>query len=158
MKLENQYIDRESGQVKYEEIHANNFLNWSYNNTTGRWATNLMFNHRWVSVIYGWWHKKQRSRSKIAPFVERMRIDMSEYLCPIDDYSSFNDFFTREIDLTKRSINMQPGVCIAPCDGKVLAYPNVKSNERFLSSATALTFRNFCVMTISPSSSMALLS
>jgi len=36
---------------------------------------------------------KPESKEKIKSFVEEMGIDMSEYKRPIEDYTSFNDFF-----------------------------------------------------------------
>lgn len=119
------YCDRYSGRLISEPVFAAPFLSWSYNTKTGRKATYLIFRQKFISKFYGWLHKRKFSRRKIKPFVTKMRINEKEFLRPIDDYRSFNDFFTREIDPGTRPINKDPQVCIAPADGRVLVYPEI---------------------------------
>lgn len=130
-RFNNKYCDRATGRLLTERVYADSFLYWSYNTRSGRWATRLFFKLKPFSRLYGWLHKQRWSRRKIRSFVERMRVDTSELTCSLEDFASFNDFFTREISLSKRRVALEPGTCIAPTDGKVLAYPEVEPDRTF---------------------------
>ncbi len=125
------YIDRASGQVKEEHIYAAGFLDWSYNTRFGRWWTDLVFRRKFVSQIYGWLHGSRWSRYKIRSFADQLQVNMGESLIPVEGFASFNEFFSREIDLTRRPIDPDPRVCVASADGRVLAYPNVSLDMPF---------------------------
>ncbi len=125
------YVDRPTGKLLEEKIYARGFLDWFYNTRTGRLVTDGIFRQKWVSQLYGWFHKQSWSRWKIRRFAEKMNINLNESLQPIEEFKSFNDFFTREIDLSKRTIDNHPSVCIAPTDGKVLAYPTIDARMTF---------------------------
>lgn len=57
------------------------------------------------SIRQGIYFNKPESVGQIASFVQHYHIDMSEYLLGIDEYKSFNDFFTRAIRPEKRPID-----------------------------------------------------
>ena len=63
----------------------------------------------WVSTFF------------IDSFVKKNQIKMSDY--ERKQYRSYNEFFTRKIKKSKRPIDCDPTTLIAPCDGKVSAYP-----------------------------------
>ena len=119
------FYDRQSRCLKSEPIYARGFLNWCYNTHSGRLVTDWVLCRKWVSQAYGWWHKQPISRRRIPSFVKKLNVNTDELRQPIDSFESFNDFFTREIDLKKRPIHPDSNVCIAPADGRVLAYPAV---------------------------------
>ncbi|MGO8127046.1 phosphatidylserine decarboxylase, partial [Rhizobium ruizarguesonis] len=50
---------------------------------------------------------------------------------PLDGFTSFSEFISRRIDLSKRPIDPDPSVCVSPVDGRVLAYPIVRANSSF---------------------------
>ena len=125
------YFDRRSGDFLEEPIYASSFLNWSYNTRSGRWATDLLFRQQVASRLYGWLHGQSWSKRKIKPFAAALGVRLDECLRSVDDFASFNDFFTREIDLSKRPIDSDERVCIAPADGKLLAFPKVDGGRTF---------------------------
>ena len=125
------YRDRESGCLRHETVYAQGFLHWAYNTRSGRLVTDLVLRHRWVSRLYGWLHKQPFSRRRIRSFARQMNVNTDEMLRPLDDYTSFNDFFTRPIDLGERPVQADQRVCAAPADGRVLAYPRIETGERF---------------------------
>ncbi len=57
------------------------------------------------------------SRVLVGPFIRKNGISMEDY--PPRRYTSFNDFFTRTIDPTRRPIDPAAGHLIAPCDSKL---------------------------------------
>jgi phosphatidylserine decarboxylase len=70
-------------------------------------------------------------------------VDLGLLTRPLEDYKSFNDFFTRQIDLSKRPVNTDPEVCIAPTDGKVLAYPLLEPDTTFRIKRSFFNLRRF---------------
>jgi phosphatidylserine decarboxylase len=137
------YYDRASGIVMAERIYGGTFLYWSYNTGFGRLVTKLIFSQRFISQLYGWLHKQPLSRWKIGSFVQKMKINVDELVQPLGEYRSFNDFFVREIDLSKRPINQNPHVCIAPVDGKVFAYSSVDPDMAFRIKRSVFKLRSF---------------
>jgi len=61
------------------------------------------------------------TRVFIRGFVKRNKINMAEY--PRVKYRSFNDFFTREVNMDYRPFPENDCDVAAPCDGKLTAYP-----------------------------------
>jgi phosphatidylserine decarboxylase len=70
-------------------------------------------------------------------------VNLDELERPLEDFSSFNAFFTRKIDLSRRPMIYDPHVCIAPVDGKVLVYPAVKPNMTFRIKRSTFNLRRF---------------
>jgi phosphatidylserine decarboxylase len=123
--------DRATSRLERERVFAESFLFWLYNTGAGRVARTPLFRRRWASRLYGALQRRPASRGRIAGFVEAMNIDMSESLRRPDEFESFADFFTREIDLARRPIDLDPATCVAPCDGRMLAYQAVEPRQSF---------------------------
>ena len=51
------YLDRKEGLQKTERVFASRFLHWLYNTPLGRMTVDLIFKHKPVSQLYGWFHK-----------------------------------------------------------------------------------------------------
>jgi phosphatidylserine decarboxylase len=137
------YYDRQTKTMMEEPIYAQGFLNWSYNTRVGRFATDLLFRQKIVSRLYGWLHRQPWSRRRIKSFAEAMRVNLQECGRLLEDFSSFNDFFTREIDLSARPVNSDKRVCIAPADGKILAFPTVDREKTFRIKRSAFNLQKF---------------
>lgn len=137
------YYDRRSGAMLREPVYASGFLDWSYNTRMGRLLTDAVFRQKTVSRLYGWLHKRPWSRRKIKPFAEAMGVNRRESLRPLEAFSSFNDFFTREIDLSSRPVNPDPQVCVAPADGKLLAFSHVDAERTFRIKRSSFNLRSF---------------
>ena len=62
----------------------------------------------------------------IGRFIRRYKIDLSEFQREAkEDYSTFNDFFTREIKPELRPISGLKNAVISPVDGIVVAYGSI---------------------------------
>lgn len=114
-----------------EPVYAGKFLLWSHNTLAGRALTWLMLRQPVVSRCYGWWNRRRWSRRRIKPFVASMGVRSGESLRALSEFNSFSDFFIRRIDMRRRPIAVDPDICVAPADGKVLAYPVVHRNQAF---------------------------
>jgi len=125
------YYDRQAGGFQREPVYAGAFLCWSHNTWVGRAATWLMLRQPLVSRCYGWWNRRRWSRRRIKPFAAAMKIRIGESLRPLSEFDSFSDFFIRRIDLRCRPVARDPAICVAPADGKALAYPTVRRDQTF---------------------------
>jgi phosphatidylserine decarboxylase len=125
------YYDRRTGELRHDPIYARGLVDWLYNSSPGWFLTEFLLSRRWVSRFYGWLNKQRWSRGKIKSFASRLEINLNELTRPIDTFESFNDFIVRDIDLSKRPIERDPNVCVAPADGRVLAYPAIDADRFF---------------------------
>ena len=101
---------------KYYEVNTNIGLNLLYNSLIGRILLKFLTT-KIVSNIYAKYNTSKLSKIKIKKFIKKNKIEMTEYI--EKDYSSFNDFFIRNIKKDKRPIS--DGI-IAVCDSKLSAY------------------------------------
>jgi phosphatidylserine decarboxylase len=123
------YYDRQTKTMMEEPIYAQGFLNWSYNTRVGRLTTDLLFRQKIVSRFYGWLHERRWSRRRIKPFAEAMRVNLQECSRSLEDFASFNDFFTREIDLSKRPVNSDKRVLHRARRRQDSCFPHRRSGE-----------------------------
>lgn len=108
------YYDIKNNSYVKEE--TNRSLQFIYNNFLGRLVLKVATG-KTVARIYAKYMNSKHSRVKIRGFIKKHNIDMSEY--KDKHYSSFNDFFMREIKPEKRQI--EDGL-IAVCDAKLSVY------------------------------------
>jgi phosphatidylserine decarboxylase len=137
------YVDRTTGRLCRETVYAGGFLRWLYNTMVGKLATFLIFRHSMASRLYGWWTRHRWSCRQIDSLVRTCDVDQTEYLEPSGEFDTFNDFFTRKIDLSRRPVANADGVAIAPVDGKVLAYNRVGCDETFQIKRHSFNLREF---------------
>lgn len=83
---------------------------------------------RGISKGAGVFLDSSQSRHLITPFIRWNRLDMSPYA--ERSYTSFNDFFTRQIKPEERMIDADEEHLVSPSDGKVSAY-RIGRNSRF---------------------------
>ena len=95
-------------------------VNFLYRTVPGRCLLQLLIRPG-VSKAMGAFLDTALSRHLVKPFVKATRLDLSDY--PERTYNSFNDFFTRRIKDGRRTVDSASNALIAPCDGKLTAYP-----------------------------------
>ena len=97
---------------------------------------------RFLSSYYGRLMSSRKSCQKIARFIEDYAIDINESLKGLDEFTSFNDFFTRKLKQTARPINCSASNIVSPADGKILVYQNVNDSPYFCIKGDQYTFRS----------------
>lgn len=121
------YYDRISKEYKIEKVAGEKYLNWIYASSKGTTFLELLVKKKLFSLLYGSYCNTKFSSKKISKFIDDFNIDMSEYNKLADEFSSFNDFFTRNLKPNTRKIySDNQDILISPCDGKLLAYKNIK--------------------------------
>jgi len=124
-----QYYERESGQLKTEKVAGEKWLVWLYYNPIGEATLWVLAKRKLVSAIYGNRMDRTSSAKKIQPFIEDFDIDMS--IAQKQEFSNFNDFFTRKLKADARPVDTSSTVVVSPADGKILAYADI-SNSWFI--------------------------
>ncbi|QDP84897.1 phosphatidylserine decarboxylase [Chryseobacterium sp. SNU WT5] len=124
------YIDRESGQVKTENVYGEKWLDWLYHNPVGEATLWTIAKRKIVTSIYGDMMDKESSASKIKPFIKEYDVDIS--IAQKQSFNSFNDFFTRKLKPEARPIDADSLVVTSPADGKILVYNNVSKSDFYI--------------------------
>lgn len=118
-------LNRYTGQYEEEAVYGEGALRFAYETSLGRGITGLVFSRPFLSRLFGWYMKRPGSRSKIAPFVEQYGLDPETFSRPLDSYSSFNDFFRRELKPGVRPVDPDPRSVVFPADGRHLGWQEV---------------------------------
>lgn len=95
-------------------------VNFLYHTAPGRCMLRLLICPG-VSKALGAFLDTGLSRHLVGPFVKSTGLDLSDY--PEVSYKSFNAFFTRRVKEGRRVVEMDASALVAPCDGKLTAYP-----------------------------------
>ncbi len=119
---------------------AGGWLFWLYNNPVGELSLNAVIKRKCASEWYGKRMDKPGSVSKIAPFIKKYHIRMSDF--QKKDYSSFNDFFIRKLKPGARKTDTSQNVVVSPGDGKILAYENIE-NQYFIVKGYRMNLHDF---------------
>ncbi|KKP24288.1 MAG: Phosphatidylserine decarboxylase proenzyme [candidate division TM6 bacterium GW2011_GWF2_28_16] len=113
-----------------EKIEAEGFLNFLYFNKLG----NLMrpiFIINFISKLMGAYQDSFISKYKIKSFIKKYNINTSEFLKNISEFSSFNDFFVRELSSGARLIDQNKNNIISPADSKFFIIPDISQDVAF---------------------------
>lgn len=63
-------------------------------------------------------------------FINRYQVDMNLALeTDFTKYATFNDFFTRKLDLSKRQVDTLPNSIISPADGKISQFGHIQKDQ-----------------------------
>ena len=126
------YIVRKRNSNKDIIYKSNTALNILYNTFVGRILLRLIITKPITNLI-GLYMSCKYSKVKVKKFVKKNEIKLSDY--SKKKYACYNDFFTREIVLSKRPISANKEYFIAPCDSKLSVYNIDKSLALFIKGA-----------------------
>lgn len=134
------FIDRSTGQVKAEAPPAEGLLQFLYDNPFGKTAILPIAKRKFISDIYGRRMDHPSSVKRIQGFVDQLGIDMSESKKSVAEFTSFNDFFYRELLPEARPIGEG---FISPGDGRLLAFERVAEVNDFFVKGRQFTLTEF---------------
>lgn len=96
-----------------------NITNWLYESFVGRLLLKKLIEPKW-SILMGKFMDSGLSVFLIKPFIYKNNIDLTDF--EIENWKSFNDFFTRNIKSDARPIAKDSRAFVAPCDGLLTVY------------------------------------
>lgn len=134
------YINRATGKVEIENPPAEGLLKFLYGNTFGKWAVLPVAKQKMITQRYGKMMSTAKSVERIDEFVSTLKIDMTESKKAVKEFSSFNDFFYRELKPGARTIG---NGMVSPGDGRVLAFQKVSEVNSFYVKGTEFTLKAF---------------
>jgi phosphatidylserine decarboxylase len=127
-------IDRTSRQPIEEKVWGDCGLRLLYgesmaSRTLGRFLLHSLFRWPLMSWAVGKYYDTSYSKKNIAPFCNRFHINTSENILPLDQFTSFNDFFTRRLRPECRKQNPDPAIITIPADGRYTIIPVLHPSE-----------------------------
>ncbi|MFA9388482.1 MAG: phosphatidylserine decarboxylase [Prolixibacteraceae bacterium] len=122
-----QYYERDSRRIKKEKVAGERWLKWLYYNPIGEASLWAFAKRKLVSSIYGNRMDRTSSAKKIPAFIEDFDVDMSE--AQKQEFSNFNDFFTRKLTADARPIDTSAISVVSPAEGKILAYADIRNSD-----------------------------
>lgn len=127
------YLNRQLNKIEKEKIYGKIFITLFYGRCSKIFSPILQIICRIPSFsrLYGYIQKSKWSSKKIISFIKKYHIDETEFLLPPEEYSSFNDFFTRKLKSECRPIAEGDNIAILPADGRYLVFPSFPKNEVF---------------------------
>lgn len=131
------YIDRLTGQKQIEKVYKGKAISLLYgSHWIGRvlrpFLLPLLAKWPWFSSLYGLLQKRRASAKKIAPFVKAFGVDTSEFLLPVSQFRSFNDFFIRCLKPEVRPIAPGDSIAVVPADGRYYFYQDIDAVDGFI--------------------------
>jgi phosphatidylserine decarboxylase len=128
------YIDRQTKKEETEMVYGNFFIELLYGNF---WISRIISflilpvitRISFLSQFYGFFQRSSLSKFKIRPFIEKFKVDTSEFLEPVDSFCCFNDFFIRKLNPSCRPIANGNDVAILPADARYLVYANFQTTD-----------------------------
>lgn len=137
------YIERKTGEVLTEKVPGEKYLKFLYYNPLGELPLNLVVKKKFLTEFYGRKMSLPESCKKIVPFIEEAEINISEAKKKVEEFTSFNDFFYRELKAGARKIDYSEDVLISPADGKILVYENIKDKDKFFVKGDKFSLEEF---------------
>lgn len=122
------YIDRATGEPIIESVMGDKALRFAYETLAGRTLWPILFGTRWLSAWMGRRYDSPRSRASIRALASIPGCRAEEAGKPIDEYPSFNAFFTRHLKPGARPLG--EGI-VSPADGRLKLYLNASATEPF---------------------------
>lgn len=123
------YYDRKQKNYKIEKVAGDSYLNWIYSSPVGMKFLECFIKKKAFSSLYGWYCDRKFSSRKIASFIKKFDIDMSVTIKKTNQFTSFNDFFTRQLINDVRPTINDKNIAVSPGDGKILAYNFIHMNK-----------------------------
>lgn len=120
-----QVYNRNTKSYETELVAGEKYIQWTYESPVGKGITELLAKRKVFSKLYGKYCDTKLSSKKIASFVDEFSINMKHSKKGIKDFTSFNDFFTRELVSNARPITNDPDILISPGDGRLSAFENI---------------------------------
>lgn len=123
------YYNRKNRTYEIEKVAGDKYLNWTYSSPIGMKFLELLIKKKLFSKIYGSFCDSKRSIKKINSFINDFNIDMSLCEKSLNQFHSFNDFFSRKLKKDARPIYRDSSSLISPGDGRLMAYENINPDK-----------------------------
>lgn len=125
------FYNRYTKTTEEEKVVGRGWLRFAYTTVIGKLGVALLIKRKIFSIILGKLASSSFSKKKIVPFIEKYGIKKDSFEKKIDEFTSFNDFFSRKLKPTSRPISPKANTISAPSDGRYLAFENISNLSPF---------------------------
>ena len=126
-----EFYNRLTARLETEQIYGESFLRFIYENPFGALPLHALVKRRLFSSWYGHRMNAAPSRGKVAPFIQRYGIDVTELADTPGSYATFNEFFCRKLKPAARPIAPGFHEVAFPADGRHLVLPDIAACDAF---------------------------
>lgn len=112
--------DRKNNVFYEDKQYGGKALKFLYANFFGRFILKTFIAGKWYSQFNAKRNSTEKSKEKIAPFVEEYGVVMSDF--EDREFLSFSDFFTRKLKDGKRDFSEKATDFISVADSKILCH------------------------------------
>jgi phosphatidylserine decarboxylase len=124
-----QIYNRKTKQYEIEKVAGGKFLDILYSTGRGRLGLELLVKRKIYSAATGFFCDRRISRRSIAGFVKSFSIDLSECTNTIEEFRSFNDFFSRRLKPSARNFDLSEEFLLSPGDGRLQAWEGIDAEK-----------------------------
>ncbi len=117
--------NRKTGEYETENVAGGALHNALYTSKAGNLGLELLVKRKIYSELTGFFCDLRLSKKSIAKFAKNFSIDLEECENKLDDYSSFNEFFSRKLKTTARSFDKPVYELLSPGDGRLQAWDHI---------------------------------
>ena len=122
------YVDRRTGARVEESVMGDGALRFAYETLLGRTLWPVLFGSKAISALMGVYYDSRLSRKSIRSLASIPGCRAEEAERPMEDYASFNEFFTRRLKAGARPIGEG---FTSPADGRLMLYLDADSDKPF---------------------------
>lgn len=133
-----EYVDRRTGERVAESVLGGRALRFAYETLLGRTLWPVLFGSRLVSAIMGRRYDSPKSKRDIAKLVSIPGCLAEEAEKPLEEYATFNEFFTRRLKQGARPLGEG---FVSPADGRLRLYLGACADTPFPLKGARRTLR-----------------
>ena len=123
------YYDRYRKKLCEEAVMGEGMIRWAYQTLSGKIFSTFIFGNSILSRLLGIYFDSGLSKGQIKKSIEELDIDTAEFELNVDEFKSFNHFFTRTLKKGARPFDTSKKIITSPADGRVLVYPNASRDS-----------------------------
>lgn len=138
-----EYLNRSTDKIETEKVPGEKFLKFLYYNPLGTLSLEAIVKRKFLSKWYGKKMDSPKSCDMIENFAKENGIDLSEARKSLNEFTSFNDFFIRELKEGAREIATGKDILVSPADGKILVFNDLKETSKFFLKGDEFTLEEF---------------
>lgn len=138
-----EYMNRDTEKIETEKVPGESFLKFLYYNPFGKLSLEAAVKRKFLSKWYGKKMDSPKSCEMIEKFAAENGINLNEAKKSLKEFTSFNDFFIRELKNGARKIDYDEDALVSPADGKVFVIENMHDSSKFFLKGEEFTLGEF---------------
>jgi phosphatidylserine decarboxylase len=136
MNNEISYWHRDESKIKSDNIYADWFVRWCYENRFGKIFLNYFFSKKNFNILYGLYKSSTFSAKQINKDITDFSVQMDLY--ENGPFRTYSDFFLRKFKPGVRQFPTDNKIMGAFAEGRVLGYKEVSADQKYPVKGTYL--------------------